>query len=58
MLREHTAHDILVDVDAERMRDLLGDAQVAELRIARFQLDNRRDEFCGGAFRAGLASCC
>lgn len=26
MLREHAANDIFVDVDAEGMRDLLGDA--------------------------------
>ena len=58
VLREHAAHDIFVDLDAKGVSELLGDAQVAELGIARFQLDNGRDEFRGGAFRAGLASCC
>jgi len=48
MLREHAANDIFVDVDAEGMRNLLGDAYTAELGVAALQLDDRRDEFCRG----------
>ncbi len=29
LLREHAAHNVLVDVDAEEMGDLLGDAHTA-----------------------------
>ena len=57
MDREHTAHRILVDLDAEGMRNLLGDAQIAEVRIARFHLDDRRDEFCGRTFGPGRRRC-
>ena len=56
VLRKHAANDILVDLDAEGMRDLLGDAQVAELGIAGLHLDDRRDDFQRWPFRAGLAS--
>jgi hypothetical protein len=48
VLREHAAHDIFVDVDAESMRDLLGDAYTAELGVAALQLNDRRNEFRGG----------
>jgi hypothetical protein len=34
VLCEHATHDIFVDVDTERMRDLLRDAHTAELEIA------------------------
>ena len=55
VLREHAAHDIFVDVDAEGMRDLLGDAYTAEFGIAALRLDDRRDEFRGRAFWTGFA---
>ena len=50
VLREHAAHDILVDVKAEGMCDLLGDADTAELGISVLELDDRRDEFRGRTF--------
>ena len=31
LLREHAAHNVLVDVDAEEMGDLLGDAHTAAI---------------------------
>lgn len=54
VLREHAAHDIFVDVEAEGMRDLLGDAYTAEPGVAALQLNDRRDEFCRRTFGAGF----
>ncbi|MCK7499520.1 MAG: hypothetical protein MZW92_60830 [Comamonadaceae bacterium] len=54
VLREHAANDILVDRDAEDMRDLLGDAHAAETRIAPLHLDDGCDEFRGRTFGTGL----
>jgi hypothetical protein len=34
VLGEYPAHDILVDVEAEGVRDLLGDLHIAELGIS------------------------
>ena len=34
MLREHATNDIFVDLEAKGVRDLLGDAQAADARIA------------------------
>ena len=56
MVREHTAHDILVDLDAERMRDLLGDSHAAETRIAALYLEDRCDECRRRTFGAGFAA--
>ena len=56
MLREHATHDIFVDVNAEGMRDLLGDTYTAEPGVAALQLNDRRDEFCRGTFGAGFAA--
>jgi hypothetical protein len=53
---EHATHDILVEVHAERMRDLLRDAHTAELGIAAFEFHDRRDECHGRAFGTGLAA--
>jgi hypothetical protein len=53
---EYATNDILVDRDAKGVSDLLGDAHIAELGIARLQLNNRRDEFRGGTFGTGLAA--
>lgn len=55
VLREHPAHDVLVDVDTESMGDLLSDAYAAELEIAPFQLNDCRDELRSGSFRTGFA---
>ena len=58
MPREHAAYDIFVDLDANGVRDLLGDAQAAESGVAAFHLHDCRDEFRGGPFGAGLAAPC
>jgi len=52
VLCEHATHDIFIDVDAEGMGDLLGDAYTAEPGVSALQLNNRRDEFCRGTFGA------
>ena len=58
VLREDATYDIFVEVDAKGVRDLLGDAQAAEARIAPLQRDDGGDEFQGGPFGAGLAVPC
>ena len=45
------AHDILVDLDAERMGYLLGNARTTEARIAVLHFEDRRDEILRGPFR-------
>jgi hypothetical protein len=45
MLSEDAAHDIFVDLDAERMGNLLGNSRAPEARIAALHLENRGDEF-------------
>ena len=40
VLRKHAAHDILVDLDAEGMSDLLGDAHTTEPGVAAFHLND------------------
>ena len=54
--REHATHDIFVDVNAEGMRDLLGDTHTAEPGVAALQLNDRRDEFWRGSFGARFAA--
>ena len=54
MPREHAPDSILVDLNAKREGDLLGNAQVAKPRIAVLELDDGGDEFCRRSFRAGL----
>ena len=56
VLPEHASNDVLVKLDAEGVSDLLGDAYATEPWIAALQLDDRRDEFGGRAFRAGFAA--
>jgi len=51
VLREDPTHDIFVDVHAEGVRDLLGDAYTAELGIAAFKLNDCGDEFHRRTFR-------
>lgn len=43
-------HDILVNFDAKGIRNLLGDFQATELRIATLHLDYGGNELRGGAF--------
>ena len=56
VLREHAANDIFVDLDAEGVSDLLGDAHTAKLGIAPLHLDDGRDEFRGRTFGTGFAA--
>ena len=56
VFRKHAANDIFVDLDAEGIRDLLGDPHVAETRIAPLHLDDGRDEFRGRTFGTGFAA--
>src|SRR6202158_4275046 len=53
MPSEDAAHDILVDLDAERMGYLLGNARTTEARIAVLHFEDRRDEILRGPFRPG-----
>jgi hypothetical protein len=45
MNAEYTANHILIDVDTESQRDLLGDARTTPVGITPFHLDNGVDEF-------------
>jgi len=56
VLREHAADNILVNLDAEGMSDLLRDADTAELGIAALRLDDCRNKLGGWTFRARLSS--
>jgi hypothetical protein len=42
--RKDTANNILVDLDAESQRDLLGDAGTAPVRITAFHCDDGSDD--------------
>ena len=42
--RQHAVHDVLVDVDPERLRDDARNPRAPESRIARFELDDGADE--------------
>jgi hypothetical protein len=42
---EYAPDDILIDLDAECTRDLLGNLPAAETRVSPFHLDNRANEF-------------
>ena len=55
VLRENPAHDVLIDLHAECMRDLLGDALIAEPGVTRLEFDDSPDKVFGRALRAGLA---
>jgi hypothetical protein len=50
-LSEDATHDVLVDLDAERMIHLLGNARATEARIAVLHFEDRCDEFLRGPFR-------
>ena len=55
MWGEHVAHDVPVDVDAERARDDARDPWAAEPRIARLELDDGADECLTRTLRTGLS---
>jgi hypothetical protein len=50
---QYAAHDILVDLDAERVRNLMGDAQIPEGGVARLERNNGSDEVLSRTLRAG-----
>jgi hypothetical protein len=52
MPSEDAAHDIFVDLDAERMSHLLGNSRTTEARIAVLHFEDCRDEFLRGPFRS------
>ena len=56
MLREHATNDILVDLDAKGVRDLLRDAQLAEFGVAEFHLQDCRDELRSTKARWNLSN--
>jgi hypothetical protein len=45
MFGEDAAHHIFVQFDAEQMADLLGNPQMAEIRVSGFHFDDCRDQF-------------
>jgi hypothetical protein len=53
---QHTANDVFVELDADRMGYLLGDEHATETRIAPLDLDDGGDEFRRGAFWPRLAA--
>ena len=55
VLREDPTHDILVDLHAECMRDLLGNTLIAESGVTELQFEDGRDDFLFRALRTGLA---
>jgi hypothetical protein len=48
VLSEDATHGVLVDLDAERMSHLLGNARTTEAWIAVLHFEDRRDEFLRG----------
>ena len=54
MLRQHAVHDVLIDVDFERVRDDAVNPRTAEPRIARLELDDSLDQCVARPLRSGL----
>jgi hypothetical protein len=54
VLGEHTAHDVLVDLEAEYKRELLSDPSVAETRIPVFHFNDGSDQFWSRSLRTGF----
>ena len=54
VFRQHAVHDVLVDVDPERVRDDARNPWTAEPRIARLELDDGLDECLARPLRSGL----
>jgi hypothetical protein len=50
---KNPAHHVLVDLQAEGVRDLLGDARATKARIEAFDLENRSYQFLGRTLGAG-----
>jgi len=54
MLGQDSAHDIIINIKAKGVRDLLRDACTAETGISVFHLDNKMDDFLGRSLRTWL----
>ena len=54
MFGQHAMHDVLVDVDAERVRDDARNPRTAESRIARVKLEDGPNECLARALRSRL----
>jgi hypothetical protein len=54
VFRQHAVHNVLVDIDPERVRDDARNPGTAETRIARLELDDGLDECLAWPFRSGL----
>src|SRR2546428_7401318 len=54
VFRKHAVHDVLVDVDPERVRDDARNPWTAEPRIARLELDDRLDQCLARPLLSGL----
>jgi len=50
MPSEDAAHDVFVDLDPKRVRNLLGNSRTTEARIAVLHFEDRRDEILRGPF--------
>ena len=53
MLRHDPTHDILVNLDTEGMRDLLGDLSATKARIAPFHFNDGGNQFLRRSFGTG-----
>jgi len=53
---EYASDDILIDLDSESSRYLLGNLAAAEAEVSPLHLDNRADEFSGQIFGSGAPS--
>src|SRR6266487_3311791 len=54
VFRQHAVHDVLVDVDPERVRNDARDPWTAEPRIARLELDDGLDDCLARSLWSGL----
>jgi hypothetical protein len=54
VLGQHAVHDVLIEVDPERVRDDASNPWTAEPRIARLELDDDLDEGLVGPFGPGF----
>src|SRR5262245_10413424 len=54
VFRQHARHDVLIDVEAERLGNDARNARTAEARIARLQLHDHADECLVWPSRPGL----
>ena len=52
--REDSAHDVLIDLHGERMRNLLGNALIAKSGVTKLHLKDGRDDFLWRALGARL----